>query len=75
MVEGYCRKCKSKCKMADAKADKMKNDRDCVPGKCSKCKLKYLCGGCRARAFYKFGNYTQEDPLCAFDNETNKIYT
>ena len=38
MVEGYCMKCKEKTEMANAKADKMANGRDCVKGNCSKCK-------------------------------------
>jgi hypothetical protein len=40
MVEGYCMKCKEKREMEDANADKMKNGRDCVKGKCSKCGTK-----------------------------------
>ena len=40
MVEAYCMKCKSKKEMANAKPGKMKNGRDCVTGKCSKCGTK-----------------------------------
>lgn len=40
MVEGWCMKCKGKSEMKDAKAAKMKNGRDCVKGKCSKCGTK-----------------------------------
>lgn len=33
-------------------------------GKCGKCKIKYQCGGCRARAFIRNGHYLEEDPDC-----------
>jgi hypothetical protein len=37
MVEGYCVKCKAKQQMSDAKAEKLKNGRDAVRGKCPVC--------------------------------------
>lgn len=40
MVQGYCMKCKDKKEMADAKAGKMKNGRECVTGKCPDCGTK-----------------------------------
>ncbi len=40
MVTGYCMKCKKASEMADAKAAKMANGRDCVKGKCTKCGTK-----------------------------------
>jgi len=40
MVNGFCMKCKKESTMADAKAGKMKNGRDCVKGKCTKCGTK-----------------------------------
>lgn len=33
-------------------------------GKCSGCDFRFSCGGCRARAEGKFGNYLAEDPDC-----------
>jgi len=33
-------------------------------GKCAACKLRFTCGGCRARADGIFGNYLAEDPDC-----------
>ena len=33
-------------------------------GKCGACTLKYQCGGCRARAFAKRGDFLAEDPDC-----------
>ncbi|MDR1056047.1 MAG: radical SAM protein [Prevotellaceae bacterium] len=35
--------------------------------KCSTCKYKYLCGGCRARALHFSDNILEEDPLCFID--------
>ncbi len=39
-------------------------DRSKLRGKCSKCKYKHLCGGCRGRAYAVFGDYLAEDPYC-----------
>ena len=34
-------------------------------GNCGKCKYKFSCGGCRARAaYYNDGNYMAEEPWC-----------
>ncbi len=35
-----------------------------VGGKCGRCDMKYQCGGCRARAFIRSGDYLAEDPDC-----------
>ncbi len=32
--------------------------------KCSQCKYRYYCGGCRARAYGYFGDYLMPDPGC-----------
>lgn len=32
--------------------------------KCGKCSYRYYCGGCRARAYSYFGDYTAPDPGC-----------
>lgn len=37
-------------------------------GKCQTCGLKQICGGCRAWAFYKTGNFLATDPLCLKKN-------
>jgi len=39
-------------------------NRDKLIGKCGKCKYKYNCGGCRARAYSATGNYLEEDKWC-----------
>ncbi len=38
--------------------------RRAVKGRCSICKHREICGGCRARAFVKSGDFLAEDPLC-----------
>lgn len=35
-----------------------------INGKCIGCGLLYECGGCRARAYYKYNDYFVEDPDC-----------
>jgi len=39
-------------------------DRDKLKGGCGVCKYKYVCGGCRARAYGYFGDYLAPDPGC-----------
>ncbi|PKL38654.1 MAG: hypothetical protein CVV41_22405 [Candidatus Riflebacteria bacterium HGW-Riflebacteria-1] len=39
-----------------------------LKGKCGTCKIKYSCGGCRARALGINGDYLGEDPDCWLDN-------
>ena len=31
---------------------------------CGKCQYKYVCGGCRARAYSYYRDYLREDPGC-----------
>lgn len=38
-------------------------DRENYSGGCSKCRDFDICGGCRARAYHKYGNYLAQDPL------------
>lgn len=33
-------------------------------GKCGICSFKYVCGGCRAAAYFQYQNFIQEDPMC-----------
>ena len=35
-----------------------------LKGKCGICRMKYQCGGCRARALIQKGDYLEEDPHC-----------
>jgi len=39
-------------------------DRDKLKGRCSKCEFKFVCGGCRARAFAYHNDYLMSDPGC-----------
>ncbi len=42
-------------------------DWDKYTGKCGRCEFKEVCGGCRARAYVKFGNYLGEEPYCMYE--------
>ena len=44
-------------------------DRDGLKGKCGRCRYKHTCGGCRALAYYKHGDYMAEDPTFFFEPE------
>jgi heme b synthase len=35
-------------------------------GRCGRCEYLRVCGGCRARAFAKEGDYMAEEPLCGY---------
>jgi radical SAM protein with 4Fe4S-binding SPASM domain len=37
-----------------------------LKGKCGICKYKNICGGCRARAYFHYGDYLEEDPGCVY---------
>jgi len=39
-------------------------DRENLKGRCSKCDYKFVCGGCRARAFAYHDDYLVSDPGC-----------
>jgi heme b synthase len=36
-------------------------------GKCGRCEFIKVCGGCRARAYEKTGDYLAEEPLCLYE--------
>ena len=42
-------------------------DRNSLKGKCGRCRYRHTCGGCRALAYYRTGDYLQEDPTCFFE--------
>lgn len=46
-------------------------DWDKYTGKCGRCEFKGVCGGCRARAFAKYGDYLREEPYCAYQPRIN----
>ncbi|RLG60519.1 radical SAM/SPASM domain-containing protein, partial [Candidatus Geothermarchaeota archaeon] len=39
-------------------------DREKLKPNCGTCRFKYVCGGCRARAYGYFGDYLAPDPGC-----------
>lgn len=41
-----------------------------LKGKCKDCEYKVVCGGCRARAYEKFGDYLAEEPYCVYIPKT-----
>lgn len=41
-------------------------DSDKLEGKCGICGYRYVCGGCRGRAYAATGNYMAEEPFCAY---------
>lgn len=44
-------------------------ERNALKGKCGRCRYKHTCGGCRATAYYKTGDYLEADPNCFFEPE------
>ena len=47
-------------------------NRDAMGGKCGRCRYRRTCGGCRAMAHYRTGDYMAEDPTCFFDPEDER---
>jgi len=39
---------------------------DLLQGRCGVCEFRYICGGCRARAFYQHRDYMAEEPYCSY---------
>ncbi len=42
-------------------------DRDKLGGKCGKCELRFVCGGCRRAAYSVSGDIMGEDPQCWYE--------
>jgi len=36
-------------------------------GKCGRCQFRFVCEGCRARAYAATGDYLQEEPCCVYE--------
>jgi len=45
-------------------------DRELLKNGCGQCKYKYVCGGCRARAYAYTGDYLASDPGCIVVKES-----
>jgi radical SAM protein with 4Fe4S-binding SPASM domain len=41
-------------------------NRDRYDGKCGVCEFRIACGGCRARAYARFGDYVGSEPNCIY---------
>jgi len=41
-------------------------DGSLLGGRCGVCEFQRVCGGCRARAFYRYGDYLAEEPYCSY---------
>lgn len=50
----------------DSKVFNDLRDVDKLKGKCGRCEFKRVCGGCRARAYAKAGDYLVEEPYCVY---------
>jgi len=44
-------------------------DRRNLKGKCGRCRYRETCGGCRAVAYWRTGDFLAEDPTCFFEPE------
>lgn len=42
-------------------------DRNQLKGKCGRCRYQFTCGGCRAMAYFEYGDIMAEDPTCFFE--------
>lgn len=40
--------------------------REDLKGKCGECEYRSACGGCRARAYARYGDYMEEEPYCIY---------
>jgi len=46
-----------------------------IKGKCGVCEYKRICGGCRARAYEKTGDYLEAEPYCIYEPAVQKSMT
>lgn len=49
------------------------SDRRALKGRCGRCPYKYICGGCRARAYAYHGDYLAPDPGCIRELEESSF--
>ncbi|MDO8690011.1 MAG: radical SAM protein [Dehalococcoidia bacterium] len=42
-------------------------DPDHLKGKCGRCQFRFICEGCRARAFAATGDYLESEPCCIYE--------
>jgi len=48
-------------------------DREKLMGRFGHCRYKYVCGGCRARAYAYHGDYLMPDPGCIRELEESSV--
>ena len=48
-------------------------DRGKLKGRCGRCQFKYVCGGCRARAYAYYQDYLTPDPGCIREMEEPSV--
>lgn len=44
-----------------------------LKGKCGACEFKRLCGGCRARAYERTGDYLESEPYCIYEPRSGRV--
>lgn len=54
----------------DSEVFRKLRDPAALRGKCGRCEYVGLCGGCRARAYYAFGDFLAEEPACIYQPVT-----
>jgi len=50
----------------DSDVFKQLRDENNYKGKCGDCADHSICGGCRARAYYRTGDFLEEDPMSSY---------
>jgi len=56
----------------EAELFKVLRDPERLKGKCGVCEFKYVCGGCRARAYGRGGDPLAEEPQCIYQSRKNR---
>ncbi len=51
------------------------SDRNNLKGKCGECANRFICGGCRGKAYAETGDYLAEDPTCYLHHEGRPSYS
>ena len=46
---------------------------DMLKGKCGLCEYRFLCEGCRARAYAQTGDYMEEEPFCIYEPANKRL--
>jgi len=49
-------------------------DLSLIKGKCGDCEYKRICGGCRARAYERTGDYLESEPYCIYQPKMKAMH-